>query len=98
MSLTPLERDLLACVERLVSACETSAKELSGLEKRSTNMIEKRLAGLADCMSLLSQSQSSLITALLGLFVEEANFKSLDKQLQESFRLAKSAEEKLKQN
>ena len=29
--LTALERDLLACVERLVTACETSAAELSGL-------------------------------------------------------------------
>ena len=28
--LTALERDLLACVERLVTACEVSAKELSG--------------------------------------------------------------------
>ena len=34
--LTALERDLLACVERLVTACEVSAKELSGLEARST--------------------------------------------------------------
>lgn len=34
--LTALERDLLACVERLVTACETSARELNGLEARST--------------------------------------------------------------
>ena len=32
--LTALERDLLACVERLLTACEVSAKELNGLEAR----------------------------------------------------------------
>lgn len=34
--MTALEGDLLACVERLVTACEVSAKELSGLEARLT--------------------------------------------------------------
>ena len=98
MSLTPLERDLLACVERLVTTCETSAKELSSLQQRSTNMIETRIAGLADCVSLLIRSQNSSTKALLGLVAEEASYNLLDKHLQESLRLARSAEKKLKQS
>jgi hypothetical protein len=41
--LTALERDLLACVERLVTACEVSAKELSGLEERSTTKMQSQM-------------------------------------------------------
>ena len=44
--LTALERDLLACVERLVTASEASAKDLTALETRSTGRIETELAGL----------------------------------------------------
>ena len=40
--LTALKRDLLACVERLVTACEVSAKELSGLGERSTKRLQRR--------------------------------------------------------
>ena len=50
--LTALERDLLACVERLVTACEVSAKELSGLEARSTNPMQSQLDGLAASVSV----------------------------------------------
>ncbi|MDB6176645.1 hypothetical protein PAF17_03900 [Paracoccus sp. Z330] len=57
--LTALERDLLACVERLVTASEASAKDLTGLETRSTGRIEKELAGLKDCVTLLIRSQAA---------------------------------------
>ncbi|SMC12428.1 hypothetical protein ROA7745_02253 [Roseovarius aestuarii] len=96
--LTALERDLLACVERLVTACETSAAELSGLEARSTGKIETQLAGLADCVTLLIRSQAASMTALKGLLNEEASYNALDDQLQKSLTLAKAAEERLRQS
>ena len=41
---TALERDVLACVERLVTSCETSAAESNGLEARSTKRLLWRLS------------------------------------------------------
>ena len=55
--LTALERDLLACVERLVTACETSAAELSGLEARSTKRLQVQFGwyrGLRDVAHTLA--------------------------------------------
>ncbi|MCZ4254675.1 hypothetical protein O4H53_03925 [Sulfitobacter sp. G21635-S1] len=94
--LTALERDLLACVERLVTACEVSAKELSGLEERSTTRIEKELAGLKDCVALLIRSQAASMKALNGLLNDEASYKTLDESLQQSLTLAKAAAERLR--
>ena len=96
--LTALERDLLACVERLVTACETSAKELSGLEARSTKRLQAQLDGIAACTTLLIRSQIASMTALRGLLNEEATYNALDAQLSESLTLAKAAEERLKQS
>ena len=45
---TALERDVLACVERLVTSCETSAAESNGLEARSTKRLLWRLSRRAD--------------------------------------------------
>lgn len=95
-TLTPLERDLLVCVERLVTACETSLEELSGLEARSTSRIEKQISCLSDCVRLLMRSQAASMKALRGLLSEEASFSALDDQLQRSLQLARAAEEKLK--
>ena len=72
--LTALERDLLACVERLVTACEVSAKELSGLEERSTNGMQSRMDGLAACVSVLIQSQVASVDALNGLLSEGQSY------------------------
>ena len=96
--MTALERDLLICVEQLVTVCETSAKELSGLEERSTGKIGKQLTGLTDCVDLLICSQVASMKALRGLLSEEASYKELDNQLQKSLHLTKTAEEKLKQS
>ena len=52
--LTALERDLLACVERLVTASEASAKDLTALETRSTGRIERELA--VTCPPLVPRS------------------------------------------
>lgn len=97
-TLTPLERELLACVERLVATCERSSSELSGLEARSTIRIGAQLSGLADCVTLLIHSQAASMIALRGLLNEEASYTALEEQLQKSLRLARAAEEKLKQN
>ena len=95
--LTALERDLLACVERLVTACETSAQELSGLEARSTKRLQAQLDGIAACATLLIRSQIASMQALRGLLSEEATYNALDAKLNESLSLARDAEERLRQ-
>ncbi|WP_240910482.1 hypothetical protein [Pontivivens nitratireducens] len=97
-TLTPLERDLLTCVERLTTSCEALVEEMSGLEARATSKTEMQISCIADCVSLLMRSQTASMKALRGLLSEEASFSALDKHLQESLRLAKSAEKKLKQS
>ncbi len=94
--LTALERDLLTCVERLVTACETSAAELSGLEARSTKRLQAQLDGIAGCATLLIRSQIASMQALRGLLSEEATYNALDAKLNESLSLAKAAEKKLR--
>ncbi|MEJ6404022.1 hypothetical protein V8J85_14110 [Yoonia sp. 2307UL14-13] len=94
--LTALERDLLACVERSVTASEASAKDLTALETRSTGRIEKELAGLKDCVTLLIRSQAASMQALSGLLNDEASYKTLDETLQQSLTLAKAAAKRLR--
>ncbi|MGB7242893.1 MAG: hypothetical protein WBC93_12505 [Sulfitobacter sp.] len=96
--LTALERDLLACVERLVTACEVSAKELSGLEARSTTKMQSQMDGLAACVSVLIQSQTASVAALHGLLSEGQSYGTLRTQLETSLKLVKAAETQLKQN
>ncbi|WP_235851844.1 hypothetical protein [Litorivita pollutaquae] len=96
--LTALERDLLACVERLVTACEVSAKELSGLEARSTTKLQSQMDGLAACVSVLIQSQVASVDALNGLLSEGSNYGKLRTQLETSLKLVKAAEERLRQS
>ena len=96
--LTALERDLLACVERLVTACETSAQELNGLEERSTTKMQSQLDGLAACVSVLIQSQVASVAALHGLLNEGSNYGRLRTQLETSLNLVKAAEERLKRS
>lgn len=96
--LTALERDLLAGVERLVTACETSTAELSGLEARSTMRLQARLDGFADCATLLIRSQTASMQALRGLLSEEATYNAPDAKLNESLSLARDADERLRQS
>lgn len=94
--LTALERELLCYVERLATASETSAQVLRDLEARSTNRMGLRMDGLADCVTLLIQSQIESMTALRGLLSEAANLGAIDRQLSESLKQAKAAEERLR--
>jgi len=96
--LTALERDLLACVERLVTACETSARELSGLEARSTGKMQCQLDGIAEYVTLPVRSQAVSMKALRGLLNEEARYRTLDELLNTSLSLARDAEERLRQS
>ena len=96
--LTALERDFLACVERLVTACEVSAKELSGLEARSTTRMQSQMDGLAACVSALIQSQTASVAALNGLLSEGQSYGRLRTQLETSLKLVKAAEEKLRRS
>ena len=96
--LTALERDLLACVERLVTASEASAKDLTTLQTRSTGRIETELAGLKGCETLLIRSQAASMKALNGLLNNEASYKTLNESLQQSLTLAKAAVESLRDN
>ena len=96
--LTALERDLLACVERLVTVSEVSAKELSGLEARSTTKMQSQMDGLAACVSVLIQSQTASVAALHGLLSAGSNYGKLRTQLESSLKLVKAAEERLSQS
>tara|TARA_R100000935_G_C2815472_1_gene157087 strand:- start:905 stop:1207 length:303 start_codon:yes stop_codon:yes gene_type:complete len=95
--LTALERDLLTCVERLVTACETSTEGLMLFEARLDSRTEVQISGLTDCLKLLMSSQVASMEALHGLLSEKESFHAIDKQLKKSWRLAKNAEEKLRQ-
>jgi hypothetical protein len=83
---------------RLVTACEVSAQELSGLEERSTTRMQSQMDGIAQCVTLLIRSQAVSLKALRGLLTEEASYATLDKQLSTSLSLAKDAEERLRQS
>ncbi|CUJ97599.1 hypothetical protein RUE5091_01824 [Ruegeria denitrificans] len=96
--LTALERDLLACVEQLVTACETSASELRNLEERSTTGIEARLNGLTQCIELLMKSHLKSVATLADLLTEEQNYTTLEENLQTSLKLARAAETLLQES
>ncbi|ASM72932.1 hypothetical protein SULPSESMR1_02131 [Pseudosulfitobacter pseudonitzschiae] len=95
MALTALENDLLAYVERLVTACETLTEELNGLEARSTDGMQNQMDGLAACVSALIQSQTASMAALQDLLSAGSNYSAVNGQLQTSLRLVKAAEKQL---
>ncbi len=97
-TLTALERELLASVERLVTACESSAKELRALEKRSTSRIASKVNGLAHCVALLMKSHLTSVTTLADLLREEQDYATLQAGLETSWKLAKDAEKRLKES
>jgi len=96
--LTALERDLLACVERLVTASVAPGKELARFEAQLRKMNSAQAAELTDCLNLLVNSQIASMRALRGLLCEEASYSALDAQLKKSWDLAKSAEQRLNQS
>lgn len=95
-AMTQLERELLGYVERLVASCEVSAKELHGLEQRSTRHQKEVLTGLRDCVVLLIQSQLELTQSFILELNESATYAQLEAKLNTSTQLLKNAEAKLK--
>jgi hypothetical protein len=93
--MTVQEDSLLACVEQLVAACETSASELRNLEERSTTGIEARLNGLTQCIELLMKSHLKSVATLADLLTEEQNYTTLEDNLLTSLKLARDAEKQL---
>ncbi len=93
-----MERDLLACVERLVAACETSFAELSGLQARSTKRQQAQLDGIVACATLLMRTQVASMKTLRGLLSEEATYNALDARSNKSLTSEKAAEERLRQS
>ena len=89
---------MLACVERLVTVCETSAQELRGMEVRSTNGIENKVNGLAHCVGLLMKSHLLSVATLADLLREEQTYETLQEGLEASLKLAKRAEQRLNEN
>lgn len=96
-AMTQLERELLDYVEKLVACCEVSAKELRGLEQRSTTQQGEMLTGLRDCVELLLRSQRALTRSLASVLTESATYAQLEEKLTTSERLLTDAEARLKQ-
>ncbi len=79
-----------------MTASEASAKDLTALETRSTGRIERELAGLKDCVTLLIRSQAASMKALNGFLNDEPSYETLNESLQQSLTLTKAAAERLK--
>lgn len=95
-AMTQLERELLTYVERLVACCEVSAKELRGLEQRSTTQQGEMLTGLRDCVGQLIHSQRALTQSLALVLTESATYAQLEEKLTTSERLLTDAEARLR--
>lgn len=90
-SLSPMERELLAYIERLTSALEHSTEQFAALEKRSTDMIERRQAALEGSLKSLIASQASFMTAWQA-FAQHSNA-SVPSEIAEAFEMLEQAEQ-----
>jgi hypothetical protein len=93
--LTGLERELLACVERLTTASEASVAQFAALERRSTGQISERLSALENCFSSLIGSQITLIGAFASLACASNSSATVQQDLDEAERTLKEAAELL---
>jgi hypothetical protein len=95
--LTALERELLNCVERLVSASEASAEQFNTLEKRSTGSIVARQNEFDHCVRSLMASQALLIEALSAFANVSPGSESAQKALHASATVLVQASQAMKQ-
>ncbi|MDX5591983.1 MULTISPECIES: hypothetical protein [Stappiaceae] len=72
--LSPLERELLDCVQQLTDASVRSNEALSDLEKRSTGLLNERLERLETCLSASINLQAQFNAGLLGLLTDPASY------------------------
>ncbi|ALV28044.1 hypothetical protein APZ00_14025 [Pannonibacter phragmitetus] len=89
-SLSPLERELLGYVERLMNALSSGTAQFEALEKRSTDMIENRQAALEGSLKSLIASQATFMNVWLAsgnLSIDTASI-----ELTEAFALLEQAE------
>ncbi len=84
MSLTPLEKELLAYVKALSEACE-----------QSVNTSDSQFQSLSVSVELLMASQSEVFNALDALASEEIEFKKLTESLQTATRQLLDAQKKI---
>ena len=94
--LTALERELLKFVERLTAASETSAKGLENLERQWVQGMNLRVTGVEECVSELLLSHGRLVDALQCWMKDEQSWELVNDRLNESIRLTKLAESRLK--
>jgi hypothetical protein len=90
--MTGLERELIAYIERLVTACETSSAALSELEKHSTSIVEEKQEDIMICLKSVTESQRLLIHSMLELFNESHNTTRMQEGLKSTKRALKDAE------
>ena len=60
--------------------------------------LQAQVDGIAACATLHIRSQIASMQALLGLLSEEATYNALDAKVNERLKLARGAEERLRQN
>lgn len=85
----------MAYVERLVECCEVSVNELRSLEQRLTAQQGELLTGLAECVRLLTRSQSELTQSFVFELTESASYAQLEGRLTKSAQLLTAAEARL---
>ena len=64
--MTPLERELLVCVEDLTARLEHSIAELNSLQQRSTHLLTKRFEALEASHMAFISLQQAFNEALIG--------------------------------
>lgn len=93
-SLSPLERELLGYVERLMNTLQSGTAQFEALEKRSTDMIENRQAALEGSLKSLIASQATFMNAWIASGNHFSDTASTT--LAEAFALLEQAEAMLK--
>ncbi|WP_234906793.1 hypothetical protein [Rhizobium rhizogenes] len=89
-TLSPLERELLGYVETLMNTLQSGTAQFEALEKRSTDMIEKRQATLEGSLKSLIASQATFMNAWLASGNPSSGTASTE--LAEAFALLEQAE------
>ncbi|MEY9326249.1 hypothetical protein [Sinorhizobium fredii] len=89
-ALSPLERELLGYVETLMNTLQSGTAQFAALEKRSTDMIERRQAALEGSLKSLIASQATFMNAWLASGNPSSGTASTE--LAEAFALLEQAE------
>ena len=88
-NLSPLERELLSYIEKLMSGLEHATGQFEALEKRSTDMITNRQAALEGSLKSLIASQATFMNAWLT-FARHSNA-TIPAEMEEAFEMLEQA-------